>query len=64
MKQLACENNGIFYSLGDNDDLAKVMSSYYAYYAAGVRNTGVRWLLYDDAATGEFCVSSTISICT
>jgi len=52
MKQIACDNDGIFYSVEDSDDLAKAMSSYYAYYAAAVSNTGTRWILYNDALTG------------
>jgi hypothetical protein len=52
MKRLACENNGIFYQVEDNAALGEVMSSYYAYYAASISNTGVRWILYTDAITG------------
>ena len=51
MKKLACENNGIFYHVADNAALGEVMSSYYAYYAASISNTGVRWILYTDAIT-------------
>jgi uncharacterized protein YegL len=52
MKRLACENDGIFYKVKDGASLGEAMSSYYAYYAASISNTGVRWILYTDAITG------------
>jgi hypothetical protein len=58
MKRLACENKGIFYQVADNAALGEVMSSYYAYYAASISNTGVRWILYNDAITGTEMLSS------
>lgn len=51
-KRLACDNEGIFYNVEDDADLGRIMSSYYAYYAAAVKNTGVRWMSFDEAATG------------
>ena len=52
MKRIACDNDGLFYAVSDNADLGSVMSSYYAYYAASISNTGVRWANFLEAATG------------
>jgi len=35
MKRLACENNGVYYSIPDNSDLSSMMASYYEYLSAG-----------------------------
>jgi len=35
VKRLACENRGVFYPVADGSDLAKVMSSYFEYFAHG-----------------------------
>mmetsp|Transcript_34583 Transcript_34583/g.64529 ORF Transcript_34583/g.64529 Transcript_34583/m.64529 type:complete len:847 (+) Transcript_34583:126-2666(+) len=51
-QRLACDNDGIHYSVADGADLSEVMSSYYSYFAASISYTGARWILYDDFATG------------
>ena len=33
-KQIACETGGVFSAVGDNDDLALAMASYYKVFAA------------------------------
>lgn len=57
-KRIACENDGIFYKVSDGADLAAAMSSYYAYYAAATQNDGIRWLNYDEIATGTELISA------
>jgi len=35
-KRIACEHRGLFYHVGDNDDLSDVMSKYYHYFSHGI----------------------------
>jgi hypothetical protein len=59
-KKLACENDGVFYKVPDGGDLGKAMSGYYTYFAAAAKSYTVpiedshfvRWVLYNDFATG------------
>ena len=51
-------NNGVFYSVADSADLSMAMSSYYRYFAAAVTDTNVRWVLYNDFATGTELLSA------
>ena len=55
---MACQNDGIFYSVADSADLSTVMSSYYTYFAAAVTDTNARWVLYNDFATGTELLSA------
>ena len=52
-KRVACENDGIFYSVADGADLSEVMSSYYSYFASSISYIGARWILYNDFATSK-----------
>ncbi|CAJ1379047.1 unnamed protein product [Effrenium voratum] len=50
-KQLACENQGIFYPIPDGGDLANIMSRYYQYFAAGVEICTPSFTKYQDSVT-------------
>jgi len=55
LKQMACQNNGMYHQIADGGNLADEMSSYYNYFASGTALDGdkkVRWVLYNDAVTG------------
>merc|ERR1712050_783898 len=51
-KQIACENKGIWYSVGENDDIGSIMSNYYMYFAKALAHTKqVRWTMYKEYKT-------------
>ena len=53
-KRLACENHGVFSAVGDNQNLAVVMASYYKVFAAGRSRADqckVSWTNYPGAVT-------------
>lgn len=50
-KRLACENRGIFYPVGDSDDLGRIMSDYYKYFAEGQQSCTTSFTEYSDAIT-------------
>ena len=35
VKRLACENRGVYWLVGDDDDLKSIMAGYYRYFTAG-----------------------------
>jgi len=52
LKRLACENRGVFYPVGDNDDLAFKMASYYDMMAQLTPPCQPRFTEYTDYYTG------------
>eukprot|EP00440_Ansanella_granifera_P038361 gb/GFBE01041622.1/.p1 GENE.gb/GFBE01041622.1/~~gb/GFBE01041622.1/.p1 ORF type:complete len:735 (+),score=169.57 gb/GFBE01041622.1/:1-2205(+) len=56
-KRLACDNNGIFYPVPDNADLATVMADYYKYFADGQQSCTPSFVEYTDAVTGTSLVA-------
>jgi hypothetical protein len=53
VRQLACDNRGVFYKIPDGGDVMHIMSNYFLYFATGSRTCTVRWVEYPDWVTGE-----------
>ena len=51
LKQLACENNGIAYTVTDSAALANTMASFYKVLSPTLEPCKVRWVEYNDAIT-------------
>jgi uncharacterized protein YegL len=51
LRNLACENRGVFYRAPEGADLAGIMSKYFLYFALGTRSCNVRWIEYSDWIT-------------
>lgn len=60
--RIACDNKGIQYSVGDSDDLAEIMASYYTYFTAMTTSFDVRWILYEDYATKSDLIAGCIAV--
>jgi len=56
-KQIACQNNGIWYPVKSQDQIEDTMAKYYALFAAGIDSDTVRWVEYADAITGTQLIS-------
>lgn len=54
LKAIACENDGLYFSFGDNSNLATGMASYYQFFAAGINTDSISWSLpyVDDPEIG------------
>ena len=52
LKRLACENEGIQYTVGDDDNLAHVMAEYYKLLSPMLEPCHSRWISYADVYTG------------
>ena len=52
LKQLSCENSGIFHAVPDNGNLADTMATYYSLLSSLLRPCRVRWTEYNDWFTG------------
>jgi len=51
-KEIACQNNGIWYHVNDGADIMKAMSGYYMYYAGALADTKqIRWTMYKEFTT-------------
>ena len=53
LKQLACENRGILYTVGDNANLGDVMAEYYQLLAPMMEPCHARWISYQDVYTRQ-----------
>jgi len=52
LQEIACMTNGLFHPVNNEASLARMMSSYYEYYA-GLQDTGkISWIRYQDAFSG------------
>jgi len=51
-RQIACQNNGIWYPVKTQDQIEDTMAKYYGLFAAGIDSDTVRWVEYTDAITG------------
>jgi len=51
-KQIACQNNGIWYHVKDKSEIGNTMAQYYALFAAGIDSNQVRWSQYTDTISG------------
>jgi len=51
-KQIACQNNGIWYPVRSSAPVATIMAKYYQLFAATIESDAVRWTMYQDSVTG------------
>jgi len=51
-RQIACQNDGIWYPVKKEDQIEDTMAKYYGLFAAGIDSDSVRWVEYTDAITG------------
>jgi len=51
-RQIACQNNGIWYPVKKEDQIEDSMAKYYSLFSAGIDSDSVRWVEYTDAITG------------
>lgn len=51
-KQIACQNNGIWYPVRSSAPVATIMAKYYQLFAASIESDAVRWTMYQDSVTG------------
>jgi len=57
LQQMACMTGGLFHPVNHEGSLARMMSSYYEYYA-GLQDTGkISWIKYQDAFSGSEMIS-------
>ena len=52
LKQMACENDGVFYAVADDGPLADTMASYFQVLAPMLSPCRMRWIRYEDYYTG------------
>jgi len=57
-KDIACTQKGVYYEVPDDEDIGRIMSKYYTYFAQGVQDTVARWVTYADAVTGVELMSA------
>jgi len=51
-RQIACQNDGIWYPVKSEDQIEDTMAKYYGLFAAGIDSDTVRWVEYADAISG------------
>ena len=62
VKQIACENGGLFHWIPDDGDLASAMANYYAVFASGLKSCDLRWVEYTDIVTGTDLLAGCLPI--
>merc|ERR1719272_2883756 len=60
-KQIACQNNGIWYHVMDKNDIEDTMTKYYGLVASGIDSSAVRWTEYADTVTGTPLIAGCLS---
>ena len=57
-KKIACETEGIWYRVRDNENIANVMAKYYEFYASLMTSSSARWIEYWDSKTFQPLVAN------
>lgn len=62
LKRIACQSQGIWYSIPDGGDLGAAMAGYYVYFAATSDVDRVKWYQYTFSSTGKVGISGCLPV--